>query len=107
LSGQSSLADLVVEDLGRGAGQRLQPGVLQSSEVGREVDLGTSGPFKDLERAEGVDVNLRRTGPHGGHDVDVVVAVELGVNAPCRQTSVAPLASASRTRSLISSSVRR
>jgi len=50
-------ADLVVEDLGRGAGQRAQPG---GFELAQEVGKGTAeslGALPDLERRESVDVD--------------------------------------------------
>ena len=81
LSGQSIGANVVVENLGGGAGQRLQPGVLQPCEVRHEVLLGSTRTLEDLERAEGVDVDRGRARAHRGHHVDVVVAVELGMDA--------------------------
>ena len=62
-------------------GQRLQPRVLQAREVGRQVLVRAAGALEHLERAEGVDVNRRRAGAHRRDHVDVVVAVEVGVDA--------------------------
>ena len=63
--------NLIIKYFGGGTRQRLQPGVLQSSEIAHEVHLGTSGALKDFKGAERVDVDLRRASSHGGDDVDV------------------------------------
>jgi len=105
LVGTQDLANVVIEDLGGRSGQRLEAGLLETSEVRDQVLLGAARAFKDFECAKGMDVDSRRTGADRGDDVDVIVAVEFRVYAAWRQTSVAPFASASRTRSLIWSNV--
>ena len=50
LSGQSSRPDLVVEDLGGGAGQRPEAGVHQSAEVDGERLAQPLGALGHLER---------------------------------------------------------
>ena len=81
LSGHSTAANLVVEDLGRGAREGLEAGVAQLGEVLGERHPGAAGPFGDLERGEGVDVDALGAGPHRLQHVEVVVAVEVGVDA--------------------------
>ena len=81
LSGQRIGPDLVVEDLGGGAGQRAQAGVHQPPEVVGERLAEPLGALGDLERGEAVDVDVGRRLLHGPGDVDVVVAVEVGMDA--------------------------
>src|SRR6266566_8982720 len=58
LVGADYRPDLVVEDLGRGAGQRAEPGRLQlTQEVGERTAEGL-GSLPDLERREGVNVDI-------------------------------------------------
>ena len=53
-------ADLVVEDLGRGAGQRAEPGLLQlAQEVGERPAQGL-GALPHFQRRKGVDVDAGR-----------------------------------------------
>ena len=72
---------LVVEDLGRRARQRPQPGVHQPPQVVGERLAQPPGPLGDLERGEAVDVDVGHGLLHRPGDVDVVVAVEAGVDA--------------------------
>ena len=81
LVGAQHRADLVVEDLGRGAGQGAQPGVHQPPEVVGERLAEALGALGDLERGEAVDVDVGRGVLHRPGDVDVVVAVEVRVDA--------------------------
>ena len=73
--------DLVVEDLGRGAGQRGEADVAKPrEEVGqRHAERGCSLP--DLERGEGVDVEVGQLRLDCLADLDVVVAREARVDA--------------------------
>ena len=57
LSGHRIGPDLVVEDLGCGAGQGLQPGVAQQDEIVGQRHLRTAGAFGDLERGEPVNMD--------------------------------------------------
>ena len=43
--------------------------------------LGTSRALEHLQSAKGVDVDSRRAGANRGDHVDVVVAIELGMDA--------------------------
>ena len=81
LVGAEDRPDLVVEDLGRGARQRAQPGVHQAAEVVGQRLAEALGALGDLERGEAVDVDVGRRLLHGPGDVDVVVAVEVRVDA--------------------------
>ena len=81
LVGAEQRAHRVVEDLGRRAGQRLQPGVHQAAQVVGQRLAEAPGALGDLERGEAVDVDLGRDLVHGPGHVDVVVAVEVGVDA--------------------------
>ena len=82
LVGAQDRADLVVEDLGGGARQRAQTGVLQPR-------AGTSSSGSPRRRAPSVTSSaVKRVHVDVGHrflhrpgDVDVVVAVEVGVDA--------------------------
>ena len=74
-------ADLVVEDLGRRARQRLEAGLLQAGQVLGQRDLGAARPLGHLQRGEAVDVDVGRAGAHRLEHVQVVVAVEVGVDA--------------------------
>ena len=56
-------ADLVVEDLGRGAGQGLQADVDEPPQVDRQRLAQAAGALGDLERGEAVDVDLGRDRP--------------------------------------------
>ena len=81
LVGTQHGAHFVVEDLRRRARQRLQTGGHQALEVLLEADPRTTGALADLERGEAVDVDRLRRGAHGVDDVQVVVAVEVGMDA--------------------------
>ena len=81
LVGAQDRPDLVVEDLRRGAGQRRQPDVLQPAHVRLEVFAEPLGAFGHLEGGEPVDVHVGHRVLHGPGDVDVVVAVEVRVDA--------------------------
>ena len=81
LVGAEDRADVVVEDLGGGARQGAEAGVHESSEVVGQRFAQASGALGDLERREAVDVDVGRGLLHGPGDVDVVVAVEVGVDA--------------------------
>ncbi len=81
LVGAEHRPDLVVEDLGRGARQRAQAGVHQPHEVLVERLAEAPGPLGDLERGEAVDVDVGGRLLHGAAHVDVVVAVEVRVDA--------------------------
>ena len=74
-------ADVVVEDLGRRAGQRLETGLLQAHQVLGQGHLGPAGPLGHLEGGEAVDVDPLGRRPDGAQHVDVVVAVEVRVDA--------------------------
>ena len=58
LVGADHRADLVVEDLGRSAGQRAQSGRLQLAQEIGERAAESLGALPDLERREGVDVDV-------------------------------------------------
>ena len=81
LSGQSSSRMLVVEDLGGRAGQRAQTGVAQAGQVGGQRLVEPPGPLGHLQGGEPVDVHVGHRVLHRPGHVDVVVAVEAGVDA--------------------------
>ncbi len=62
-------------------GKRPQARVHESPQVDVEGLAQPAGAFGDLERRESVDVDVRRGRLHGPGDVDVVVAVEVGMDA--------------------------
>ena len=74
-------ADLVVEDLRGGAGQRRQPRLFQSAQVVDERLAEAPGAFGHLERGEAVDVDALRCLADGPDHLEVVVAVEARVDA--------------------------
>ena len=81
LVGAQHSAHVVVEDLGRRARQRGEAGVLQPMEVRGQVLSQPLRPFGDLERREPVHVHLGHGLLHRTGDVDVVVAVEVRMDA--------------------------
>ena len=81
LVGAQDRAHLVVEDLGRGARQGAQPGVHQAKEVLIEWLAESLRAFGDFERGEAVHVDVGRGFLHRPAHVDVVVAVEVGMDA--------------------------
>ena len=80
LSGTDHRADLVVEDLGRGAGQRRQPGFLREHEVVAQRYSEATRSLGDLERGETMHVDRGRDLFHGTRHGEVVVAVEAGMD---------------------------
>ena len=72
---------LVVEDLGRGAGERSEAEVAQSGEVGLEIEPERRRALPDLERRERVHVHLGNGPLDRRHDARVVVARERRVDA--------------------------
>ncbi len=81
LVGAQDRAHLVVEDLGRGARQGAQPGVHQAKEVLIERLTESLRALGDFERGEAVHVDVGRGLLHRPAHVDVVVAVEVGMDA--------------------------
>ena len=81
LVGAEDRPHLVVEDLGRGTRQRRQPDVLQAPQVVGQRLAESLGTLGHLERGETMHVDVRRGFLHGPGDVDVVIAVEVGVDA--------------------------
>ena len=71
----------IVEDLRSGARQRLQPRILQPHEVVHERLSEPLGPLDDLKGREPVQVHVGHHIVDCPADVDVVVAVEAGVDA--------------------------
>ena len=57
------------------------PASFASGQVLTEVHAEPAGAFGHLERGEAVDVDVRRDLLHGPRDVEVVVAVEVRVDA--------------------------
>jgi hypothetical protein len=74
-------ADLVVEDLRGGAGQRPEPCLAGLDQEVLDRQPGPGGAVDDLHRAEGVDVHLRDPLLHGGDEVEVRRGGQLGVDA--------------------------
>src|SRR5581483_6519188 len=72
---------LVVEDLGRGAGQRGQAGGLEPGQVLGQRHAEAAGALEDLEGGEAVDVDGGSDRLHRPGDLQVVVAVEARVDA--------------------------
>ncbi len=81
LVGAQDRSDLVVEDLRRGARQRGQAGILEPTQVGLEVLAEPLRALGHLERGEAVDVHVGHRRLHRTGHVDVVVAVEVRVDA--------------------------
>src|SRR2546423_8177061 len=68
--------DLVVEDLGRGAGERAEPRLAQAQEVALERDAERRSALPDLERGERVHVDPRDCTLHRLADLEIGVACE-------------------------------
>ena len=81
LVGADDRPHLVVEDLGGGAGQRREPGVLREREVVAERHAEAAGALGDLERGEPVQVDGGRGRFHRSCHRQVVLAVEVGMDA--------------------------
>ncbi len=81
LVGAEHAPHLVVEDLGGRARQAAEPGVAQLLEVVAQAPALGRGALPDLERREGVDVQVRQLGADGAHEVEVPGAREAGVDA--------------------------
>ena len=62
-------------------GRRAQPGVHEATEVVGKRLVEPAGALGDLERGEAVHVDVGHRLLHRPGDVDVVVAVEVGVDA--------------------------
>ena len=62
-------------------GSVLRPGLLQAGQVLGQRDLGPARALGHLQGREAVDVDVGRTGPHRLEHVQVVVPVEVGVDA--------------------------
>ena len=82
LVGADDRPDLVVEDLGRGARQRREPGVLRAARGSRASGMPSRrAPSVTSSAVKPCTWMLRRDLLHGPGDVEVVVAVEVGVDA--------------------------
>ena len=81
LVGADDGAHLVVEDLGRGAREGGESGVLRFEEIVTQRHAEPARALGHLERGEAVHVDLGRDLFHGPGDGDVVVAVEVGMDA--------------------------
>ena len=89
-------------------GQRAQPGVHEPPQVVGQRLAEALGALGDLERGEAVHVDVGRGLLHGPGDVDVVVAVEVGVDAALQaDLGGAELGAPRRARSAMSSRVSR
>ena len=74
LSGTQDGAHLVVEDLGRGAGQRAEAGIPQARQVVAHVEPEAGRAVMDFERREGVHVDVGHGVLRGLHDAEVGLA---------------------------------
>ena len=81
LVGAEDVAHLVVEHLGRGAGQAAEAGVAQLGQVVGEREAERGGAVPDLERREGMDMHARDRLAHGAADIEVMLAGVLGMDA--------------------------
>ena len=81
LVGAQDGPNVVVEDLSCGAGQRCEPCLLEPSEVGDQIFIEPLGAFGDFECREAMHMHVRYRVLHRLGDVDVVVAVEVRVDA--------------------------
>ncbi len=81
LVGAQDGAHVIVEDLGRRTGEGLEAGLLEPRQVVGQRHLRTAGALGHLERGEAVDVDVGRGGADGLEHVEVVVTVEVRVDA--------------------------
>ena len=80
LVGANHRAYFVVEDLRRGAGEGGQPGLLGEDQVVAQRHTEPARTFGDLERGEAVHVDVGGDCLRGACDVEVVAAVEVGMD---------------------------
>ena len=71
---------VIVEDFGGGARQGLLAGLFQTGQVVGQRLLIAFGTLGDLECGEAVDVHSRNRLVHSPGHIDVVVAVEVGMD---------------------------
>ncbi len=76
------VADLIVEDLCRCAGQRAEPRLLQHEQEIPEVEAKRRSALRHLERREGMDVDAGHRPLHRAADVNVGGAGVVRVDAP-------------------------
>ena len=74
-------ADLVVEDLGGGAGQRAEAGLLEAAQEGLERHAERRRALPDLERREGVHVHVGGRFLHRAAEVEIGLPGVVGVDA--------------------------
>ena len=80
LVGADDRAHLVVEDLRRRSGKRGESGLLQSEQVFVQRHAEPAGALRHLEGREPVHVDRGRDFLDRAGDIDVVVAVEIGMD---------------------------
>ena len=98
LFGEMRARDAVIENLGRGPGRRAEPGVAQALEHVRRRQTGDVAHVCDLHRRVRVQVQLRRDPLREPQPVLIVSSVQSGWMPDWMHSSVAPNATASRTR---------
>ena len=81
LVGTQHGAHLVIEDLGSRTRKAPEPGIAQATEIHIERLAEATCPLGDLERSETVHVNVGSGFLHCPTHVDVVVTVEVGMDA--------------------------
>ncbi len=74
---RDEIADVLVQHLGGGAGERAEPRLLELGEVLRDRQPGAGRPIQDLFRREGVQVHLGQRRLDRAAEIDVVAPVEL------------------------------
>ncbi|CAB4804649.1 unannotated protein [freshwater metagenome] len=73
--------NLVIENLRSGAGERLKSGVFETTKVRVERLVEASSAFGNFKRGESVYVDFGHSFGNGASHIDVIVSVEVGMNA--------------------------
>jgi hypothetical protein len=74
-------SDFIVEDFCRGSWQRFEASVLETKEIGIERLLKPTSTLSDLECGEAMNVDIGNRVSDGTGNIDVVVAVEIGMDS--------------------------
>ena len=75
---RDQVADVLIENLGRGAGQRTQPRRPQLCQILADGEAGAHRAVQHFLWRERMDMHVGQGAPNGPGEVDIVAAIELG-----------------------------